>query len=80
MCECKSFRKKEGRWVNIQKKQILRKKILVVSYCVNVYWSSFRKYLILMSFFKIFSNEKIIVGILDEYQNLHWKNKEKNQS
>ena len=66
MCECKYSGKKVGRWVNIQKKKIFMKKILIVFYCVHFfYWSSFRKNFILMSLFLIFSNKifmkKIIV-------------------
>ena len=57
---------KECRSVNIQKKKIFMKKILIVFYCVHFfYWSSFRKNFILMSLFLIFSNKifmkKIIV-------------------
>ena len=64
MCESQSFVKKEGRRVHIQGEKIFTNKSLVVSYGVNFFWSSFRKNLILMLFFKIFSNEIFIIVVL----------------
>ena len=64
MCESQSFVKKEGRQVHIQGEKIFTNKTLVVSYGVNFYWSSFRKNLILIFFFLIFSYEIFIIVVL----------------